>query len=567
VHFTERGIRASGVSGRYRGVPVQLAAAPAGRGSPAQIRIEGRLHAAAAELLGEESLPGVQGQTDWAVQLMLPGFQAKPVKGAPLLELYVNSRLEGVAVDLPRPLGKAASDERSLSLSLPIYESGKGAVRVSYGDDVRALLGMAEEGFDVRQLGLQLGPGEPVLPRQGAIIQGRLEELDLGSWSLPAASAETTAAARLEPLLVDVDLGLVHVAGQQFKDTELRLRPASDGWSLILSGPDVAGTVAIPAVPQQPIVARLERLRLQFPDMRSAPPGQSPGKADTGGLPAMNIEVVDLILRDQVMGRLDLVTRKTPAGLSLEQAQLIGPLVELKATGGWDRERSRSQLAVTMDSRNTGRLLDALGYARAMRDGSLQGNLSVEWDGYLTDFALAALSGSLDLSVRDGQILKVEPGAGRLFGLLSIGELPRRLSLDFSDLFGKGFAFDKIEAHLQLADGNAYTREFYMEGPSARVELDGRIGRVARDYDQRVIVTPNVSTALPAIGAVAAGPVGAVAGFVTQKLLQKEINRLSRYRYRVAGSWDAPQIEPLSVPGAEAAAESSVSAPPELAAP
>jgi uncharacterized protein YhdP len=303
--------------------------------------------------------------------------------------------------------------------------------------------------------------------------------------------------------------------------------------------------VAIPAVPQQPIVARLERLRLQLPDMRSAPPGQSPGKADTGGLPAMNIEVVDLILRDQVMGRLDLVTRKTPAGLSLEQAQLIGPLVELKATGSWDRERSRSQLAVTMDSRNTGRLLDALGYARAMRDGSLQGNLSV----------------------RDGQILKVEPGAGRLFGLLSIGELPRRLSLDFSDLFGKGFAFDKIEAHLQLADGNAYTREFYMEGPSARVELDGRIGLVARDYDQRVIVTPNVSTALPAIGAVAAGPVGAVAGFVTQKLLQKEINRLSRYRYRVAGSWDAPQIEPLSVPGAEAAAESSVSAPPELAAP
>lgn len=567
VHFTERGIQASGVSGRYRGVPIQLAAATTGRGSRERIRIDGRLHAAPATLLGQDSLPGVQGQTDWAVQLVLPGFQVKPARGAPLLQLHVDSRLHGVAIDLPKPLGKAMAEERLLSLSLPIYESGKGVLRLSYGDDVQALLGLAEEGFEIRRLALQLGPGEPALPRQGAIIQGRLEELDLENWTLPAASAEATAAARLESILVNVDLGLVRVAGQQFTDTEVRLRPASDGWSLALSGPDVAGTVAVPAVPQQPILARLERLRLQLPDMRSAKSRHEPGMRSAGELPAMNIEVVDLILRDQVLGRLDLVTRKTPSGLNLEQAQLTGPLVELDATGGWDRERSRSHLAVTMDSRNTGRLLDALGYARAMRDGSMKGNLSVEWDGHLADFALAAVSGSLDLSVRDGQILKVEPGAGRLFGLLSIGELPRRLSLDFSDLFGKGFAFDKIEAHLQLADGNAYTREFYMEGPSARVELDGRIGLVARDYDQRVIVTPNVSTALPAIGAVAAGPVGAVAGFVTQKLLQKEINRLSRYRYRVAGSWDAPQIEPLSVPDAEATAENSVSVPPELTVP
>src|SRR5690606_7424464 len=182
----------------------------------------------------------------------------------------------------------------------------------------------------------------------------------------------------------------------------------------------------------------------------------------------------------------------------------------------------------------------SLGYADAMRGGKISGSLDVSWEGRILEFSLAELTGRLDLRVTNGQILAVEPGAGRLFGLLSIAELPRRLSLNFSDLFGKGFAYDRIVAQLELADGDAYTRRFYMEGTAARVELDGRIGLAARDYDQRVTVIPKVSNTLPAIGAVTAGPVGIVAGLVTQQLPQKETNKRTRSRSRVAGSWDAP---------------------------
>lgn len=563
VSFTERGVQASGVKGRYRDIPVQLAATTEGDGEQGRIQVAGQLHAAPAALLGETSLPMMQGQTDWGVRLILPAFQAELAQDAPTVELHVDSRLEGVAVDLPRPLGKAEPEERSLRLSLPIHESGGNVARLAYGDEIKALLGLAPEGLEIQRLGVQLGPGEPQLPRRGAVVRGRLKELDLEGWSLPKGGTGTVAVAGLEPLLADVELAQVRIAGQQFENTEIRLRPASDGWSLDLSGPDIAGTVALSTLPAQPIAARLERLRLQLPEMDAVVAERRPKASDRDSLPAVDIEVVELIVRDQSLGRLELVTRETLAGLTLEQASLIGPLLELKATGGWDRERSRSRLALTMDSHDTGRFLDALGYRDAMRGGALQGNLSVEWGGHLTDFSLPELAGSLDMTVRDGQILKVEPGAGRLFGLLSIGELPRRLSLDFSDLFGKGFAFDTIKARLQLADGNVFTRDFHMDGPSARVELDGRIGLVARDYDQYVTVTPNVSTALPAIGAVAAGPVGAVAGFVTQKLLQKGINRLSRYRYQVAGSWDAPQIEPVTPPNSDVSAEGSVSAPSE----
>lgn len=568
VHFTERGVRAEGVSGLYRDLPVLLSASTRGRVGTEKIYIEGQLQASPAALLGTDSLWGVAGQADWNLRLELPGFQAKIEANAPLLDLHVDSSLAGVSIDLPKPLGKAAGDERPLRFSLPIYATGLGLAHMSYSDEVHIELELVETGVAVNRFGVQLGVGSLQLPAQGGLIQGQLDELDLEGWTWPEVDGQANDSSWSGAIQADLEIGRLRAVGQQFQDVGLQLRPASDGWSLLLSGPDLAGTVALPSAPEQPVVAMLEHLRLQVPELRdSSAKTRLPEDSRSTSLPALRLEVLDLLLHDQSLGRLDVATQRTDAGLSLEQAQIIGPLLELKATGGWNRERARSQLAVTMASSNTGRLLDALGYVNAMRGGDLQGRLSVEWDGSYSDFALAALSGSLDMRVRDGQILQVEPGAGRLFGLLSIGELPRRLSLDFSDLFGKGFAFDKIETHLQLADGNAYTRDFHMEGPSARVELDGRIGLVARDYDQRVLVTPNVSTALPAIGAVAAGPVGAVAGFVTQKLLQKEINRLSRYRYRVAGSWDAPQIEPISGPEAETEATNPVSAAQEVAVP
>jgi uncharacterized protein YhdP len=167
---------------------------------------------------------------------------------------------------------------------------------------------------------------------------------------------------------------------------------------------------------------------------------------------------------------------------------------------------------------------------------------SLNWHGGPQDFSLGQVSGRLGFTVMNGQVIKVNPGAGRLFGLLSIAALPRRLSLDFRDLFEDGFVFDRIEARLRLEGGDAYTRLFYMKGPAARVDFNGRIGLGARDYDQVVTITPHISNTLPLVGALTGGPIGAVALFITQKLLEPGINKLTQYHYRVTGSWDDPEI-------------------------
>ena len=150
--------------------------------------------------------------------------------------------------------------------------------------------------------------------------------------------------------------------------------------------------------------------------------------------------------------------------------------------------------------------------------------------------------------MKEGRLLSVEPGSGRLFGLLSLQELPRRLSLDFADLFAKGFAFDKIEGWFKLEQGNAYTNSLYMEGPSAKVEVSGRTGLLTQDYDQRAFVTPALSASLPIAGALF-GPAGVGVGaalYLGQQVFKEvpqQVDRFLRTEYTITGSWREPKVE------------------------
>ncbi len=148
-------------------------------------------------------------------------------------------------------------------------------------------------------------------------------------------------------------------------------------------------------------------------------------------------------------------------------------------------------------------------------------------------------------------MVEVKEGAGKLLNLFNLNSLQRRLSLDFTDLTKEGFSFDKMKGTFVISDGNAYTEDFVIRGSSAIIEISGRTGLVARDYDQLVIVTPQVSSSLPLAGALAGGPAVGAAVFLAEKLVGKEFNRMAQVRYKVTGSWDKPvytRLKPASRP-------------------
>jgi len=153
------------------------------------------------------------------------------------------------------------------------------------------------------------------------------------------------------------------------------------------------------------------------------------------------------------------------------------------------------------------------------------------------------LDGEVTLRIGEGQLEEVKPGAGRVFGLLSVAALPRRLSLDFRDVFGKGFGFDKIQGTFTLVDGDTYTCDLSLESPAADIGVVGRAGLVARDYEQTAVVSASFGNALPVAGALVAGPQVAAALLIFSQIFKKPLQEVSQVYYGVGGSWDEPIIE------------------------
>jgi uncharacterized protein YhdP len=194
------------------------------------------------------------------------------------------------------------------------------------------------------------------------------------------------------------------------------------------------------------------------------------------------------------------------------------------------------------------------GYPDTVRRGSanIAGNLS--WNGTPFSIAYPTLSGNLKLDAASGQFVKLEPGVGRLLGVLSLQSLPRRITLDFRDVFSEGFAFDSITGQFAVTRGIVDTRDLQIQGPSAKVLMGGTIDLAGETQDLKVRVQPAVGDSI-AIGAAIANPVAGAVVWAAQKILKDPIDQAFAFEYAVTGSWVDPKVEKLGQPQVKAAEE------------
>jgi uncharacterized protein YhdP len=394
---------------------------------------------------------------------------------------------------------------------------------------------------------LLFGPDEePPLPREGLVALGRTETLDAAGWIAFAAKGEGTGGLRE----VDLRVAGLDLLGSRFADTRLQLRREPERTRLSLEGPAVAGEISIPRELANGIDGRFARLH--WPEKPEATPEQLAELAlgrsdDPAKLPPIRFNVQDLRLGALALGVAELQAQPMPEGLRIERFDTTSDAVQLRSRGEWLRAgegASRSRFEVDFAADSLGDMLGAFGLAGMVEDGPTRGRLAGSWPGSPGSFALARFEGTLGVEVGEGQLLEVEPGgSGRVLGLISLAEIPRRLSLDFSDFFQKGFGFNTMKGEFVFADGRASTELLQINGPAAEIRVSGATDLRAQQYDQRIEVLPKAGGVLPAIGAIAGGPVGAAVGAVAQAVLQQPLKQAARTVYRVTGPWKEPVIE------------------------
>lgn len=203
-----------------------------------------------------------------------------------------------------------------------------------------------------------------------------------------------------------------------------------------------------------------------------------------------------------------------------------------------------TSLEVDVDASDVGRLLERFGYPGMVRGGSAQGQMSVRWNGDPAPIDYASLNGNLSLHAKDGQFLEIDPGIGKLLSLLSLQMLPQRITLDFSDVFSKGFKWTRIDATAQITNGVMETRDLRMQGSAADVAMSGKADLARETQDVTLRVTP----ALGASAATVVGvfnPIAGIATYIGQRALKDPLGQIFSYEYAITGPWANPKVVKL----------------------
>ncbi len=490
------------------------------------------------------------GQTRWRGRLSIP---AQPAAGAaPPLKIEVSSNLAGVALNLPAPFAKAPAEPVALGLDIELPDSDHLSVAGHFGATRRFTLSFADGTGRRRLVGgaLRFGGAEPPPPGRGLVVDGTLPELHFDDWialmggSAPgSALADASVGSLFEH--ASLDIADCRVFGQRLGPTKLDVRAGSSAWLIDVDSQPIAGHISVPRdlAGRPQIVARMKRLYLE--------PGDGDGlgaKVDPRKLVGLSLDADELGFGRRRLGHVKADVQADPLGLKLVSFASRGKGLTVDGSGGWlDGPAGFStRLSLELHSTDVAAALADLAVDPIAAGKQAVVKAQVEWPGAPTTEWMQHVAGRLSLHFENGSLLDIDPGAGRVVGLMSITALPRRLALDFRDVFNKGLVFDKIDGDFEIIDGNAYTNNLKVSSPAAEIGVAGRVGLRDRDYAQQAVVAAEPGKVLPTVGGLIGGPGVGAALLIFTRIFKQPLKGIGRASYCITGKWDAPKVERLA---------------------
>jgi len=498
-------------------------------------------------------------------------------------DISLQSNLVGMQIDLPAPLGKTtAASTLPLRLQLsPLADpttKARDSLQFELGDLLKAQFQRDLSGPEprVQRGSIAVLDTLPPLPATGVQAALNLGRVDLDAWQALAerssAPGEPWADGYL-PQTIQLRADELRSGARFLSHVQATLSsqgpPTEPWWKANLKADQLAGDIEYRPPSGSAlagrVMARLQRLAVPQSEVSAVEGLLSQPPAS---VPALDIVVDEFDLRGRKLGRLQVlaVNRQLPGRAGqrewqLDRLDLDVPEAQLRATGRWAAGGSRRMaLDFKLTLADSGAFLERLGAGKALHGGKggMQGQLS--WAGSPLTLDYPSLEGQLRLDVDAGRFLHAEPGSARLLGVLSLQSLPRRLSLDFRDLFEEGFAFDSIEGDVKVARGVAQTSDLRMLGAQATVLMQGSADLLRETQDLRVLIVPNFDATGAALATMVINPAIGLGTLFAQWMLREPLIAAGTSELHITGSWAEPQVQRVDRRG-EAPAAGSASAP------
>ena len=556
LHFTENSFSAQNVSTEILGGPAQFSL-KTGADKILRVTANGKISDVAIKKLASNTLvDNMFGNADWSGEITIK---------KPLVDVNLRSNLVGMAIDLPPPFNKPANQNMALSVDKKQQNASSDSIELAYGNVVSAKILRTEQ---LGKLTLERGdigvnmPAE--LPTQaGLALHGKLDYVNADDWlALLNKPASKSSASPIKISKANVAIQKLDIFGRSLNALKLIAQPNNTGLQMNIESQEVTGDAewqtAGATNSNGKIIARLKNLIIASnSDSKTAEnkPKETNSKENSykdatkkdirrlnKEYPALDVTADNFQLGNKKLGSLSLIAFENNDDWVIQKLKITNPDSTLTADGNWHNwtRNPNTSLNFTLQIDSIGKALRRFGQPDAVKGGEAEISGQLSWAGSPHEFETIGLNGNFKLEAKKGQILKVQPGVGRLFGLLSLQSLPRRLSLDFKDLFSDGFAFDKISANAKIDSGILRSDDFFMTGPAAEAKIRGETNLKAETQNLKVTVIPHVSDSL-SLAALAGGPIVGAAAFVAQKILKDPFNKIASSEYMITGTWDNPK--------------------------
>ena len=521
-------------------------------------------------------------------------------------EFYIQSDLVGMGVNLPAPIGKKAEASMPMrydnSLVRDSWVAGKklqDQILVDLGPVATIAYVRDISGAEPRVLrggiGVGLAQGETSMPSEDVVMANiNFAQVNLDAWQklLTASNGSATAEPGTAvaspsvnsylPSIIAVRARELTLAGRTLNNVVVGGSREGLTWRANLDARELNGYVEY----RQPsgaslgrVYARLARLNLA---QSTATELEAALDNQPSAIPALDIVVEDFELFGKRLGRVDVEAINRGAGALAREAgvrewrlnklNVTLPEAQFAATGNWvavgalsgnarPNQRRRTVMNFKLDIADSGELLKRFGMDKVIAKGKGKMEGQVAWLGSPLAFDFPTMAGSFNVNIENGQFLQADPGIAKLIGVLSLQSLPRRLTLDFRDVFSEGFSFDFVRGDIKIDQGVATTNNLQMKGVNAAVLMEGSSDLAKGTQDIKVLVVPEINAGTVSLVAAIINPAIGLGTFLAQLILRRPLVAATTQEFNVVGTWAAPQVTKVNKARAETPALNPPNAP------
>jgi uncharacterized protein (TIGR02099 family) len=482
LKFNERGVYSDIIKAAALDNPIQIAI----KSSDLQTAVNVTGRAGVGNLQKQFNIPGWQvaeGTTDYQLKLQLPFDDSSP-------ELVVESNLSGVALALPGALAKTREQKRSLSLTFNLADEALLPISLNYDNQVKAAIN-----FNIKQRSIEsgkvlVGAGNVVQSQEAGIkLEINRERLAFQDWlslgssllSDKSAEAKNGGGYSFKEIKIHSEHGLWKKVDMGLFD--LVLKPEGNYLAGDLNGSIAKGKLKVPfnlkgadsiSLDMKELdLSVLKQLKYQGDALEPAPAPDF--------MPLVTITSQKTLWQSVDLCQLNLQTERIPKGIVFKRVGLEGNDLKLVLSGDWkvNGKKSETRIQGNLSMPQAGQLLSKLGITKNIMDASAVVDFTGAWNAAPYQFSLMDLQGKIDINLKDGRILGIEPGFGRVLGMLAMAQWIKRLQLDFSDVYEEGLTFNSINGHFDLLNGKAVTHDLVIDAIPAKITIIGEaeIGR------------------------------------------------------------------------------------------